>query len=99
MQKASFLVTDGIPGIAAEGEIIKVSEDGILIGRWLSISKYPQLMESRHSLRPTSGSQYSPPTRSPRRPRGWSGDIVAHPTDHKSGALLFASLIWARILL
>ena len=56
MKKASFLVTDSIPGIAAKGEIIKVSEDRILIGRWLSISKYPKLMESRDSLRPPSSS-------------------------------------------
>ena len=54
MKKASFLVTDGIPGIAAEGEIIKVSDDGILVGRWLSISKYRKLMASRNSLRPAS---------------------------------------------
>ncbi len=33
MKKASYLVTDGIPGVAAKGEIIKVSDDGILIGR------------------------------------------------------------------
>ena len=54
MKKASFLVTDGIPGIAAEGEIIKVSDEGIVIGRWLSISKYPKLMASRDSLRSAS---------------------------------------------
>ncbi len=71
MKKASFLVTESIPGIAAKGEIIKVSDDGILIGRWLSLSKYPQLMKNRRSLRAPSGSQYSPPTRSPRRPREW----------------------------
>ena len=70
MKNAAFLVTDGIPGIAAKGEIIKVSDDGILIGRWLSISEYPKLMESRDSLRPPSGNKYSLPTRSPRRPRG-----------------------------
>ncbi len=46
MQKASFLVTDGIPGCAAKGETIKVSDDGIHIGRWLAISKYPELMKS-----------------------------------------------------
>ncbi len=34
MKKASYLVSDGIPGVAAKGEIIKVSDDGILIGRW-----------------------------------------------------------------
>ena len=71
MKKASYLVTDGIPGIAAKGEIIKMSDDGIVIGRWLSMSKYPQLMKSRHLLRPASGIQHSPPTRSSRRPRGW----------------------------
>ena len=54
MKKASFLVTDGIPGIAAEGEIIKVSDEGIVIGRWLSISKYPKLMASSDSLRSAS---------------------------------------------
>ena len=72
MKKASFLVTDSIPGIAARGEIIKVSSDRILIGRWLSISKYPQLMKSRHLLSDFSASRYSPPTRPPRSPRGWS---------------------------
>ena len=71
MKKGSFLVTESIPGIAAKGEIIKFSDDGILIGRWLSISKYPKLMENRDSLRPPSGSQYSLPTRSPRRRRPW----------------------------
>ncbi len=70
MKKASFLVTDGIPGIAAKGEIIRVSDEGIHIGRLLPISMYPQLMESRDSLRTPSGTQYFLPTRSPRRPRG-----------------------------
>ncbi len=70
MKKASYLVTGSIPGIAAKGEIIKVCDEGILVGRWLSISKYPKLMENRDSLRPPSGSQYSPPTRSPRSPWG-----------------------------
>ena len=54
MKKASFLVTDGIAGIAAKGEIINVSDDGIVVGRWLSISKYRKLMASRDSLRPAS---------------------------------------------
>ena len=70
MKKASFLVTDGIPGIAAKGEIIKVSDDGILVGRWLPISMYPKLMKNSDSLRPPSGGHMAPPTRSPRRPRG-----------------------------
>ena len=56
MKKASYLVTKSIPGIAAEGEIIKFSDDGVLIGRWLSISKYAKLMESRDSLRSRSSS-------------------------------------------
>ncbi len=70
MEKTSFLVTDGIPGIAAKGEVVKVSDEGILVGRWLPMSKYIKLMNSQDSLRPTSGNPYSPPTRSPRRPRG-----------------------------
>ena len=69
MKKASFLVTDGIPGIAAKGEIIKVSDDGILVARWLPMSKYPKLMASLDSLRPPSKGHHSPPTREPRRPR------------------------------
>ena len=56
MKKACFLVTDGIAGVAAEGEIINVSDDGILVGRWLSISKYPKLMASRDSLCSASSS-------------------------------------------
>ncbi len=71
MKKASFLVTDSIPGIATKGEIIKVSDDGILIGRWLPLSKYPLLMRSRDSLRTPTANPHSPPTRSPRFPRGW----------------------------
>jgi hypothetical protein len=66
MKKASFLVTDGIPGIAAKGEVIKVSDDGILVGRLLSLSKYAELMKSRDRLRPTSEGVYSLPARSPR---------------------------------
>ena len=68
MEKASFLVTDGIPGFAAKGETIKVSDDGIHIGRWLPISMYPKLMESHDSLGPSSaasGDQHF----LPRRPR------------------------------
>ena len=66
MKKASFLVTDGIPGIASKGEIIKVSDNAILVGRWLPISKYPELMENGDSLLPTSEAEYSPEAR-PRR--------------------------------
>ena len=51
MKKESYLATHGIPGIAAKGEIIKVTEEGILVGRWLPMSKYPQLMKNRQSLR------------------------------------------------
>ena len=69
MEKTSFLVTDGIPGIAAKDEIIRVNDHGILIGRWLPISKYSQLMKSRHLLHVFSLDQYSPPTRPPRQPR------------------------------
>ena len=71
MKKESFLATDGIPGIATKGEIIKIDEDGILVGRRLPLSKYPQLMKCRHLLRAPSGSQYASPSRPPRRPRGW----------------------------
>ncbi len=71
MKKASYLVTDGIPGVAAKGEIIKVSDDGILIGRWLPMSKFYLLMQRRDSLRAPSAGQHSPPTRPPRRSRGW----------------------------
>ena len=70
MEKASFLVTDGIPGIAAKGEIIRVSDEGIHVGRLLPISMYPQLMESRDSLGPPTGTQYFLPARPQRRPRG-----------------------------
>ncbi len=70
LEKTSFLVTDGIPGIAAKDEIIRVNDHGILIGRWLPISKYSQLMKSRHLLHVFSRDNYSPPTREPRRPRG-----------------------------
>ncbi len=71
MEKASFLVTDGIPGFAAKGEIIKVSDDGIHIGRWLPISKYPELMKSRDSLGPPSETQDFLPTRRLRASWSW----------------------------
>ena len=70
LEKTSFLVTDGIRGIAAKDEIIRVNDHGILIGRWLPISKYSQLMKSRHLLHIFSLDKYSPPTREPRQPRG-----------------------------
>ncbi len=70
MEQATFLVTDGIAGIAAKDEIIRVNDHGILIGRWLPLSKYPQLVESCHLLRVFSQSHYSPPTRPVRQPRG-----------------------------
>ncbi len=70
MKKASFLVKRGIPGIAAKDEIIRVNDHGILIGRWLPLDKYPDLVESRHLLRVFAQKQYSPPTRPVRQPRG-----------------------------
>ena len=79
METASYLVTHGIPGIAAKGEIIKVSDDGLHIGRWLPISKYAKLMQSRNSLRTPSGTHSFLPTRAPRRPRGsWSTIFTDH---------------------
>ena len=69
MEKAAFLVTDGIPGFAAKSETIKVSDDGIHIGRWLPITMYPKLMESSDSLGPPSADQYFQLNRVPRRPR------------------------------
>ncbi len=68
MKKTSFLVTDGIPGIAAKDEIIRVNDHGILIGRWLPLSKYPLLVKSRHLLRVFTQSHYAPPDRPLRRP-------------------------------
>ena len=72
MKKESFFVTLGIPGIAAKGEIIKMDENGILVGRWLPISKYPQLMNRKDCLRVLAAGSYSAETRPPRRPRGTS---------------------------
>ena len=69
MKNTSFLVADRIPGIAEKDEIIKVNDHGILIGRWLPIAKYPQLVESRHILRVFSQSQYFPPARPLRQGR------------------------------
>ena len=51
MKKESFFVTRGIPGIAAKSEVIKMDDNGIVVGRWLPISKYPRLMNSRDCLR------------------------------------------------
>ncbi len=68
MKKTSFLVTGGIPGIAAKDEFIKVNDHGILIGRWLPLSKYPLLVESCHLLRVFTQSHYAPPVRPLRQP-------------------------------
>ena len=72
MKKESFFVTRGIPGIAAKGEIIRMDDNGILVGRWLPISQYSKLMNSKDCLRVLAGGSYSPETRPPRRPRGTS---------------------------
>ncbi len=69
MKNTSFVLTEGIPGIAAKDEIIRVNEHGILIGRWLPLEKYSQLVESRHLLRVFSQNQYSPPSRPVRQAR------------------------------
>ncbi len=69
MKNIAFALTNGIPGIAAKGEIIKVNDNGIFIGRWLPLAKYPRLVESRHLLRVFSQGQYSPPSRPLRQHR------------------------------
>jgi hypothetical protein len=68
MKKTSFLVAGGIPGIAAKDEFMKVNEHGILIGRWLPLSKYPLPVESRHLLRVFTQSHYAPLARPLRQP-------------------------------
>ena len=70
MRNTAFIVTGSIPGIAAKDEIIRVNDHGILIGRWLPLEKYPELVESRHLLRVFSQSLYTPPTRPVRQSRG-----------------------------
>ena len=50
-RKERWVVLDDIPGIAMRDELIVVDHRGILVGRWLPMSKYPALMESRHLLR------------------------------------------------
>ncbi len=70
MKNTAFIVTDSIPGIAAKDEIIRVNDHGILIGRWLPLDKYPDLVESRHLLRVFSQTNYTPPKRPVRQPRG-----------------------------
>jgi hypothetical protein len=68
-KQTSFVVTNSIPGIAAKDELIRVNDHGILIGRWLPLDKYDELMRSRHLLRVFTGGPYSTPTRPPRQPR------------------------------
>ena len=69
MKNTACIVTDSIPGIAAKDEIIRVNDHGILIGRWLPLEKYRQLVENRPLLRVFSQSQYSPPARPIRQAR------------------------------
>lgn len=53
MQKERWVVTEGIPGIASKDEIVIVRPDwGILVTRWLPMSKYPDLMGYRDLLSP-----------------------------------------------
>ena len=44
-------VIEGIPGIASKGDIVIVRPDwGIIVSRYLSLAKYPDLMLHRDAL-------------------------------------------------
>ena len=68
-RKERWIVLDDIPGIAMRDEIIIVRPDqGIIVGRWLPLSRYDALMESRRLLRlpsplPYRVVRYEPATR------------------------------------
>ena len=66
MKKERWIVTEGIPGIASKDEIVVVNQRGILIGRWLPLSRYPELIKSRHLLRAPRPDPYRRPDRPPR---------------------------------
>ena len=69
--KERWIVTEDIPGIAMKDELIVVDHRGILVGRWLPLSKYDVLMASRH-LRPLGGLTASfPYPFDTSRPRDW----------------------------
>ena len=52
-KKTRWMAIDDIPGIAVRDEIIIVKPKmGILVTRWLPLSKYDDLMESRLRLSP-----------------------------------------------
>ena len=69
-RKERWIVTDDIPGIAMKDEIVIVDYRGILVGRWLPMSKYDALMASRH-LRPLAPTASLPYTFDTSRPRDW----------------------------
>ena len=55
MTKERWVVTEGIPGIASKDEIVIVRPNwGILVTRWLPMSRYPDLMKYRDVLSPLS---------------------------------------------
>ncbi len=45
-----WVALDDIPGIAGKDEIIVVDHRGILVGRRLPLSKYPDLVKYGHHL-------------------------------------------------
>ena len=67
-RKERWIVIDDIPGIAMRDEIIVIDHRGILVGRWLPMSKYDALMASRHLLRLPAPLPYTFDTS---RPRDW----------------------------
>ena len=51
--KERWIVTEGISGIASKDEIIIVNPArGLLVCRWLPLSRYPDIMAHRHLLSP-----------------------------------------------
>ncbi len=53
MIRERWVVKEGIPGIATKDDVIIVRPDwGILVTRYLSMTKYPDLMKYRDLLSP-----------------------------------------------
>ena len=69
--KERWVVLEGIPGIASKDEIIIVKPDrGIIVSRYLPLSKYPDLMAYWNFLSPLALHKDDPmPAARPRRLR------------------------------
>lgn len=91
--KTRWIAIDIVPGIAVRDEIIIVnSARGILVTRWLPLSKYPDLMKYRLRLTPLEDVEDEPYPYPP-TVVGSSGSPVSKPIEASSDDAALFELI------